>query len=390
MTSRNTCFTNLKTSYLFPEVTKRKNVFLKQNPVADLINLSIGDTTEPIPEVVASQMASFAKQLKDADKYKGYGPEQGRQDLREKIAEKIYGNLVKADDVFISDGAKCDIGRLQLLFGNDVSVAIQDPSYPVYVDGSILHGVKKIVYLPSLPENDFFPDLEKMERTDLVYFCSPNNPTGKAYSYSQLEKLVQFARKNCSIILFDAAYAPFIRDKNLPKSIYEIDGAKEVAIEVNSFSKLAGFTGIRLGWTVVPEEIKYESGEDVRADWNRIMTTLFNGASNIAQEGGMAVLGDEGLKHVRKTVDFYLENVRLIKEHLLKERVEVYGGEHAPYLWVHFLGRKSWDLFQEFLEKWHIVTTPGSGFGGCGEGFLRMTGFGKRDNILKALQRLKF
>jgi LL-diaminopimelate aminotransferase len=247
--------------------------------------------------------------------------------------------------------------------------------------------VKKIVFLPCTPENDFFPDLTTAERTDLIYFCSPNNPTGAVATKQQLERLVQFAQANRSIIIFDAAYANYIQDPLLPRSIYEIEGAQEVAIEVNSFSKLAGFTGVRLGWTVVPEALCYDDGASVKADWNRLISTIFNGASNIAQSGGVAVFEDEGLHQIQALTTYYLENAELIKEALEKQKYEVYGGINAPYLWVRFQGQKSWDVFQQFLEQFHLVTTPGSGFGPAGESFLRLTAFGKRETVLEAIQR---
>jgi LL-diaminopimelate aminotransferase len=269
-----------------------------------------------------------------------------------------------------------------------VSIAVQDPAYPVYTDGSIIHGVREIHSMPCSPDNGFFSDVQSLPPVDLIYFCSPNNPTGAVSSHSQLEELVAFAKKHQSIIIFDSSYAAYIRDSSLPKSIFEINGARDVAIEVGSFSKLAGFTGVRLGWTVVPKTLKYDNGSDVRSDWNRIVTTIFNGASIIAQHGGLAALSDDGLKEVEAIVDFYLENARLIQSTLEKMGYEVFGGSHAPYLWVRFPGRKSWDVFQELLEKTHIVTTPGSGFGSNGEGFVRFSAFGKRENILRAIERL--
>ena len=233
--------------------------------------------------------------------YSGYGSSQGLESLRCNIKAKIYYNTIQTDEIFISDGAKCDIGRLQMLFGKNVSIAVQDPAYPVYVDGSLIQGVETIVSMPCSPENDFFPNLKALPRTDLIYFCSPNNPTGTAATKAQLEQLVTYAAKNRSIIIFDAAYANFIQDPNLPKSIYEIPGATEVAIEVGSFSKLAGFTGVRLGWTVVPNALKYDDGSSVKADWNRLVSTVFNAASNIAQHGGNAVLEAQGLNEIKKT-----------------------------------------------------------------------------------------
>jgi LL-diaminopimelate aminotransferase len=384
MTKRNAQLSRLKSGYLFPEINRRKRAFLASNPQAELISLGVGDTTEPISSPVISSLVEISQNLGTADGYVGYGPEQGIEPLRGWVARAVYKDLVASDEIFISDGAKCDIGRLQLLFGGDVSIAIQDPSYPVYVDGSIIQGVTQIHTMPCSPENGFFPDLEKVPRVDLIYFCSPNNPTGAVATRAQLEELVLLARRNRSIILFDSAYAAYIRDPSLPRTIYEIEGADEVAIEIGSFSKLAGFTGIRLGWTVVPEKLRYEDGSSVRADWNRITTTLFNGASIIAQHGGIAVLkGDEN-----PTIDFYLENARLMKSALEGMGYQVFGGTNAPYLWVRFPGRDSWELFQELLEKAHIIATPGGGYGASGSEFMRFSAYGKRDAILQAIERL--
>lgn len=389
MIKRNANLAKLKSGYLFPEINKRKQKFLAENPDVKLISLGIGDTTQPIPSSIAKALVDAAKKLQAIEGYTGYGPEQGNGELRQKIASIIYQNMIRASDIFISDGAKCDIGRLQMLFGPHVTVAIQDPAYPVYVDGSIMQGVDKIVYMPCTPENNFFPDLDKVPRTDIIYFCSPNNPTGAVATKEQLQRLVQFAKKNKSIIIFDSAYANYIQDPSLPKSIFEIEGAKEVALETGSFSKIAGFTGVRLGWTAVPEELKYEDGTPVRNDWNRLVSTIFNGASNIAQQGGIAALEPEGLKEIKLLTDFYLKNANIIKKTLQDQGLEVYGGANAPYLWVRFKNKKSWDVFQEYMEKFHIIVTPGSGFGPSGEGFVRFTAFGHRENILEACERLK-
>jgi LL-diaminopimelate aminotransferase len=386
---RNPAMSQLKATYLFPEIAHRKKVFLSQNPHASLISLGIGDTTEPIPQSIASAMGEAATALATVKGYTGYGAEHGMDLLREKIATKLYSNIINFNDIFISDGAKCDLGRLQLLFGKDVSIAVQDPAYPVYIEGSLMQGVKTVVSMPCVPENDFFPDLKSLPRTDLIYFCSPNNPTGAVATKSQLEDLVKFAEANGSIIIFDSAYANYIQDPSLPKSIYEIEGAQNVAIEISSFSKLAGFTGVRLGWTIVPEALKFDDGTSVKADWNRVTSTIFNGASNIAQHGGFAVLEEVGIKEVEQITKHYLENARIIKETLEELGFEVYGGNNAPYLWVRFKGRKSWDVFQEILERYHVVTTPGSGFGLKGEEFIRFTAFGHRENILKAVERFK-
>lgn len=400
MVKRNENMAKLVAGYLFPEINRRKKEFISKNPQAKIISLGIGNTTEPITPHVLSGLTGKAAGLGTLEGYCGYGDEQGMTRFRQLVAEKLYNGMVKGDEVFISDGAKCDIGRLQTMFGSKVTIAVQDPSYPVYVDGSVIAGVtgkfdsergqfNNVVYMKCMPENNFFPDLKNQPATDLIYFCSPNNPTGAVATREQLKELVAFARKNNSIIIFDAAYAEYIADKSLPKTIFEIEGAREVAIEVNSFSKPIGFTGVRLGWTVVPDELKYEDGTQIRSDWNRIMTTIFNGASNIAQFGGMAALEDKGIAEMREIVTFYMENAAIIKKVLDKKGITSFGGINAPYVWAHFPGRKSWDVFAEILEKCHIVTTPGSGFGPAGEGFIRFSAFGHREDFLEAARRLE-
>jgi len=381
---RNPHLSLLQPQYLFPQIQQRKREFLERNGPVDLISLGIGDTTEPIPNAVVNGMVAAAERLAQKETYTGYGAEQGQEPLRKMIAEVLYHGRVNPKAIFVSDGAKCDIGRLQLLFGPSAKIALQDPAYPVYRDGSLLQGVSNITYLPCTPENDFFPDLSLAAHCDLLYFCSPNNPTGVAATRTQLEELVAFARENQQIILFDTAYAAYIQDSAIPRSIYEIEGAEEVAIETSSFSKIAGFTGVRLGWTVVPETLKYEDGHPIHSDWNRITSTIFNGASNIAQAGGIEVLKPEGLAEVQKLIHFYRENAHLLREALQKQGISVYGGVHAPYVWAHFPDAPSWETFQYFLEKLHLITTPGSGFGSTGEGFIRLTAFNSRENIIRS------
>lgn len=381
---RNPNLSLLQPQYLFPQIQQRKREFLEKNPGIELISLGIGDTTEPIPHTIVEGMKKAAERLENKATYTGYGPEQGHEELRNAIAKVYYKGLVTSRSIFISDGAKCDIGRLQLLFGKGVKIALQDPAYPVYRDGSLLQGVANITYLPCTPGNDFFPDLTVGKGADLIYFCSPNNPTGATATREQLTELIHFARENRQIILFDSAYAAYIQDPNLPRSIYEIPGAEEVAIETSSFSKIAGFTGVRLGWTIIPENLRYEDGQKVHSDWARITSTIFNGASNIAQAGGLEILKPEGLAAVQKLITFYMENARLLKQALEAQHIAVYGGLHAPYLWARFPGAPSWDTFQYFLEKLHLVSTPGSGFGPAGEGFLRLTAFNSKENITKA------
>jgi LL-diaminopimelate aminotransferase len=328
-----------------------------------------------------------------------YGAEQGQGALREAICRRLYESVGRTPgDIFVSDGSKCDIGRLQLMFGAEATVALQDPAYPVYVDSSVIMGqtgghngvgFDGISYMVCRPENDFFPDLSAAKGADVIFFCSPNNPTGAAATRAQLTQLVRFARDNGSIIVYDAAYALYISDPDCPRTIYEIPGAEECAIETCSFSKYAGFTGVRLGWTVVPEQLRYADGFPVQADFNRIMTTVFNGASNVAQAGGLACLQDEGWAQMLQLVEFYKENAAILRRTFQDMGFSVYGGENAPYVWVGFPGQKSWDVFAEILQKCDIVTTPGSGFGPGGEGFVRASAFGHRDSILEAVERFK-
>jgi len=401
MIQRNPNLAKLQAGYLFPEINKRRKALLEKQPDAKIISLGIGNTTEPLTKHIVKSLKAAALDLGTPAGYTGYGDEQGMTELRTKIAEVLYKKTeIKADEVFVSDGAKCDIARLQILFGSHVSIAVQDPSYPVYVDGSVIMGAtggyddaakhfEKIVYLKCTPENDFFPDLKNTPRTDLIYFCSPNNPTGAVATKKQLNQLVAFAHRNKSIIIFDAAYAEFINDKKLPRSIYEIEGAREVAIEVNSFSKPIGFTGVRLGWTVVPEALKYSDGTSVNKDWNRIMTTLFNGASNIVQKGGIAALDKKGVREMKAMIAYYMENAKIIKETLDAKGVKTFGGENAPYIWAQFPGTDSWEQFTKILEKAHVVTTPGVGFGPAGQSFIRFSAFGHRENVIEACERLK-
>lgn len=385
---RNHHLEGLQKNYLFPEINQRKKAFLEQNPAASLISLAIGDTTEPLSASITEELIAASKKLGTPSGYSGYGPEQGMKKLREKIASVIYGDKIKPEEIFISDGAKCDIGRLQLLFGKSISIAVQSPSYPVYIEGSLIHGVQNIAAMECTPENHFFPNLEILQKTDLIYFCSPNNPTGVAANREQLESLIQFAASHDSIIIFDAAYSSFIQNPALPKSIYEIPGAKKVAIEINSFSKLAGFTGIRLGWSVVPESLKYEDGGSIQADWLRLISTIFNGASSISQYGGCAVLTNEGLHEIAQMTRYYQTNAKILKEAFEKLGYEVFGGIDAPYLWIRFKGLQSWDIFQKFLEEMQILVTPGIGFGKEGEEFIRITAFNPREKILEAVERI--
>lgn len=397
---RNNQFEKFQAGYLFPEIARRQNAYLEKHPDANVISLGVGDTTMPIPPYICNALVEAAAKLGTKEGYSGYGPDNGFSKLRNDISSVLYKGNISADEIFISDGAKCDLSRLQQVFGPNVTVAVQDPSYPVYVDSSVLQGQTGFVnpetsqyngieYLACNAENGFFPDLAKAKRTDIIFFCSPNNPTGAVCTRDQLTELVQFAKKNGSIIVYDAAYAPFINDPSVPTTIYDIEGAKEVAIEINSFSKYAGFTGVRLGWLVAPKEMTFSDGSSVQADVKRLLAMSFNGASNISQSGGIACLSEQGRKEVRGLIDHYLGNSAILRKTMEDLGFEVFGGTDAPYIWVKFPGRKSWDVFSEILEKAQVVTIPGAGFGPAGEGYLRLSAFARREACEEACRRLR-
>jgi LL-diaminopimelate aminotransferase len=405
MIARNPNVASLKAGYLFPEIARRRREYAAAHTDAKIISLGVGNTTEPIPPHINSALVEGARRLGTAEGYSGYQDE-GMAALREKISYVFYGGKFSIDEIFISDGAKCDIGRLQALFGAGTKIVVQDPSYPVYVDGSVIAGAaggvanngagsapasgySGITYLPCTAESNFFPNLDLIPENSLVYFCSPNNPTGAVLDRFQLKALVEAALEKGCIIIFDAAYSGFIRDPQLPKSVYEAENAPLCAVEVNSFSKTAGFTGIRLGWSVVPKALKYSGGESVNTDWNRIAGTIFNGASNIAQAGGLAALDGQGIAEMRALTDFYLGNAKLIRDALGLKNIKCIGGDNSPYIWAHFPGRDSWEVFTEILKNCQIVTTPGAGFGPAGQNFIRFSAFGHRADIEEACARLK-
>lgn len=399
MVTRNPEIAKYQSNYLFVEINKRKNAFLESNPNAPIINLGIGDTTEPIAPNVVNSFIKKAKELGSESDYTGYGDALGNVQLRTKISDTIYHGRISCEDIFISDGAKCDFGRLQLLFGRDCTMMVQDPSYPVYVATSVMAGksgiydpkigqYNNITYIQCKPDNDFFPDIENLPKTDLIIICSPNNPTGKALTYQQLKHLIKVAKDRGSIIIYDSAYAGFIRENLLPRSIYEVEGAEEVAIEIGSLSKIAGFTGIRLGWTIVPKKLTFCDGSRVQDDWKKIVSTFFNGASNLAQAGALAALSKEGLEESTKLCDYYLQNAKTLKQVIEDKGYTCFGGTNCPYLWMSLGNQCSWDFFDELLHKAHLITTPGIGFGPSGEGFIRLSAFGKRSIILEAKDRL--
>lgn len=386
MVKRNPHFSKLAPTYLFAQLQQEIAHFKDKHPEVQLINLGIGDTTQPIPLTITEGFKQAAHQLSTPQGYRGYGPDAGDASLRHKIAEVFYQNKISGSEVFISDGAKCDVGRLQLLFGSQITMAVQDPTYPVYVDTSCLIGQQKIHYLPCDKEHQFFPKLDPFPDVDLIYLCFPNNPTGAVATHAQLKSLVERAQKHQTLIIYDTAYAGFIQDPSLPRSIYEIEGAHEVAIEVSSFSKLVGFTGVRLGWSVIPHALKYEEGESIQNDWRRIITTFFNGPSHLAQMGGMCALSKQGLIETQQLIDHYLKNARLLRKALQAKKLPVYGGEHTPYLWVYFGHHEAWHTL---LQTTHLITTPGSGFGPSGEGYLRFSAFAPRQQIHEAVERIE-
>jgi len=362
----------LNENYLFPEIRKRCAPFADEN----LISLGIGDTTQCLIPAVVHAMQEEVKKLAHPNTYEGYGPALGLYELREAIANTLYENITP-EEVMISDGAKCDILRLLMLFDHEMTVYVQDPSYPVYTDTALMTR-RKVKTLPCTKENGFFPDLSQIEENSLIFFCSPNNPTGHAATHEQLQHLVDVALQRHCVIIMDTAYACFITDPTLPKSIFEIEGAKNCAIEVGSFSKMAGFTGIRASWTIVPEIF--------RPQWERILSTTFNGTSRISQAGALAALSPQGLDQIDQQISYYLENVDLLKEAL---DLPVYGGENSPYLWVDISPQNSWEMFQTLLEEEHLVVTPGSGFGPSGEGYIRLSAFATREDTIEATTRLQ-
>ncbi len=406
MATINENFLKLKAGYLFPEITRRIRTHKEKNPAAKIISLGIGDVTQPLPPAVISAMKKAVDDQAKEDTLHGYGPEQGYDFLINAIIENDYksrGVDIESSEVFISDGSKCDTGNIQEIFGTENIIAITDPSYPVYVDSNVMAGrtgpandagqYAKIVYMPCTAENNFVPDLPTRQ-ADIIYLCFPNNPTGAVATKETLSKWVKFARDNRAIILFDAAYESFITDVDIPHSIYEIDGAKDVAIEFRSFSKTAGFTGVRCAFTVVPKQLKAFTKDgraiEVNPLWHRRHCTKFNGASYISQKGAAAIYTAEGKKQTKKIIDIYLSNARLICDSLTKLGYEVYGGINAPYIWLKTPdGSSSWDFFDRLLTKANVVSTPGSGFGPSGEGYLRLSAFAKPADVKEALQRFK-
>jgi len=395
----------IQNNYLFVEIARRVDKYQEEHPEADLIKMGIGDVTRPLAKTVINAFKDAVDEMGNADTFMGYGPEQGYDFLIEDVIKNDFEPLginLKNSEVFISDGAKCDTGNIQELFSKDNVIAVTDPVYPVYIDSNVMAGrsgqmqddgfYENIVYLPCTQENNFVPSLPT-ENVDIIYLCFPNNPTGTTLTKDQLKEWVDYAIENNAIILFDAAYEAFITSPGVPHSIYEIEGAKKVAIEFRSYSKVAGFTGTRCAYTVVPEElyIKDSEGKDVQLNplWNRRQSTKFNGVSYPVQRAAQAIYTPEGKKEIQENLDYYLENSKIITESLKEIGLKVYGGIDSPYIWVKTPeGIDSWTFFDILLDKAHVVGTPGAGFGPSGEGFLRLTAFNTHENTKEAMERI--
>jgi LL-diaminopimelate aminotransferase len=405
MATINDNYLKLKAGYLFPEIARRVNAFAAATPDAKIIRLGIGDVTEPLPEACRAAMIEAVHEMGDRATFQGYGPEQGFGWLREKIAAEDFqarGCDVDASEIFISDGSKCDCGNILDIFGNNNTIAVTDPVYPVYVDTNVMAGhtgdandrgeYGGLVYLPITADNNFTAQIPT-QKVDLIYLCFPNNPTGATATKAHLQAWVDYARSNGSIIFFDAAYEAFITDPALPHSIYEIEGARDCAIEFRSFSKNAGFTGTRCALTVVPKTLKGKAADGSEVElwklWNRRQSTKFNGVSYIVQRGAEAVYSAAGQEQVRSLIKFYMENAQIIREQLTAAGIKVYGGVNAPYVWVQTPnGLSSWDFFDKLLQTCNVVGTPGSGFGAAGEGYFRISAFNSRDNVNEAMKRI--
>lgn len=404
MVELNENFLKLQDTYLFSTIAKKVEKYKQEHPDKKLIKLGIGDVTLPIPKVITNAIKQAADEMHKKETFRGYGPEQGYEFLRQKIMQHDYqerGIDISIDDIFISDGSKCDTGNIVDLFSKDNVVAIPDPVYPVYLDTNVISGRSgeydedlnmyyNIVYIKSNEKNNFEPEPEELnKKVDIIYLCSPNNPTGTALSRETLEKWVEYAKVHNSIILYDAAYESFIQDENIPHSIYEIKDAKKVAIEFKSFSKTAGFTGLRCAYTVIPKELKVD-GISLNKLWSRRQCTKFNGVSYVIQSAAEAIYTEEGKREIKKNILYYLENAKIIKEGLQKNNIKAYGGKNSPYIWMKIPNNmESWKFFDYLLEQANVIGTPGIGFGPEGEGYFRLTAFGDRQDTTEAIERIQ-
>ena len=395
-------YLKLPGSYLFSTIAKKVAAFSEANPDKKIIRLGIGDVTQPLCPAVIKALHSAVDEMADAATFKGYAPDLGYAFLRETIVDKVFKPLgadIAADEIFVSDGAKSDCGNIQEIFAKDVKVAVCDPVYPVYVDTNVMAGRtgtydaatelwSDVLYMPCTAANGFAPELPS-EVPDIIYLCFPNNPTGATITKPQLQEWVDYAVRNKSVIIYDAAYEAYISEPDVPHSIYECEGARECAIEIRSFSKNAGFTGVRLGYTVIPKDLKGENGESLHALWARRHGTKFNGAPYIVQKAGEAVYSEEGQHETREQIAYYMNNAKVIYEGLKSAGYTVSGGVNAPYIWLKTPDNMtSWEFFDYLLEKANVVGTPGSGFGPSGEGYFRLTAFGSYENTVEAIERI--
>ena len=385
----NNNYKNIADSYLFSTIAKKVNDFCSKNPDKKIIRLGIGDVTLPLCKVVVDALKSASDEMAVKETFHGYGPEQGYDFLRNSVKDYYFSHNVElnSDEIFISDGAKSDLGNILDLFAQENTVLVPDPVYPVYVDTNTMAG-RNIIFGNANADNEFLPMPDENIKADVIYLCSPNNPTGAVYNKEQLKKWVDYANENNAVILFDSAYECFITDKDLPRSIYEINGAKTCAIEFCSLSKMAGFTGTRCGWTVVPENLERE-GMNLNKMWLRRQTTKFNGVPYIIQKGAQAVFTQKGQEEIQQNLNYYKENAKIISNCLKRHNIWHIGGKHSPYIWLKCPNNmKSWEFFDYLLEKAQIVGTPGAGFGTNGEGYFRLTSFGSRENTVEAVERL--
>ncbi len=381
---------NVSESYLFSTIAKKVKEYSEKNPDANIIKMGIGDVTLPLCSAVVNKLHEGVDMMGKAETFKGYGPEQGYAFLKDAVKDyyKSHNVDLESDEIFISDGAKSDLGNILDIFSNGNTVLIPDPVYPVYVDTNIMDG-RKIIYMDANEKNGFLPLPDETVSADIIYLCSPNNPTGAVYDRDQLKKWVDYALKNNAVILFDSAYEAFISDENLPRSIYEIEGAKKCAIEFCSLSKTAGFTGTRCGYTIVPESLAFDGGS-LNKMWLRRQTTKFNGVSFIVQYGASAVFGEEGQKEIKENINYYKKNAKVIADTLSEMGIWYVGGKNSPYIWLKCPNNmKSWDFFDLLLEKANVVGTPGAGFGKNGEGFFRLTAFSNAEKTKEAMERFK-
>ena len=405
MVQVNENYLKLKAGYLFPEIAKRVKIYSQSNDSSNIIKLGIGDVTEPLPKACRDAMCKALNDMGTNEGFRGYGPEQGYSWLREKISKHDFfsrGCEILPEEIFVSDGSKCDSSNILDILGNENSIAVTDPVYPVYVDSNVMSGrtgnpiseggYEGLTYIPINEDNNFKPQIPS-KNVDIIYLCFPNNPTGATISRDELKEWVEYANNNNSLIFFDAAYEAFIKDDNIPHSIYEIDGAKNCAIEFRSFSKNAGFTGVRCAYTVIPKALTGISLDNEKIDlwslWNRRQSTKFNGVNYIVQRGAEAIYSEEGKIQVKNLINFYMNNAEIMRIELQKSGFKVFGGQNAPYVWIKVPeNMTSWDFFDYLLEKANIVGTPGSGFGKAGEGFFRLSAFNSLSNVTNAMERI--